>query len=79
MTIEWKKSEGRGEYNYGSTETRFSVQIGLSTNQPKYVCTIFHEDFRYAVYGEEAESLDEAKNRASEWLKANAKVGKVIG
>ena len=73
MTIEWTKAERRYEYYYGKTETRFSAQIGVSTNAGKYVWTIFHEDFRYCVHGGEADSVAVAQSQAAEWLDTNAK------
>jgi hypothetical protein len=74
MTIEWTKVEATYEYYYGTTETRFSAQIGVSTNAGKYAWCIFHEDFRYCVHGGESDTVADAKSQAAEWLDANAKV-----
>lgn len=73
MNIDWLKAKGRDEYHYGSTDTRFSAQIGQSSNVGKYAWMIFHDDFRSCVFGGEAESLDAAKRDSSDWLDANAK------
>jgi hypothetical protein len=72
MSIEWTQTKARYEYYYGSTDTRFS-EIGHSTNASKYAWMIFHDDFRYCVFGAEADTLDDAKRHSSDWLDANAK------
>jgi hypothetical protein len=71
MIIEWSRTEARYECCYGKTGTRFSAQISLSTNPGRYVWTIFHDDFRYCVWGDEVDTVDEAKRRPEEWLAAN--------
>lgn len=73
MSIEWTQTKARYEYYYGSTGTRFSAQIGQSTNVGKYAWMIFHDDFRYCVFGGEADTLDDAKRQSSDWIDANAK------
>lgn len=72
MTIEWTKADEQHEYYYGQTQTRFSAQIGDSTNSGMFVWTIFHDDFRYCVHGDESTSLKDAQQQAAQWLDANA-------
>jgi hypothetical protein len=74
ITIEWTQTKDRYEYYYGSTGTCFSAQIGVGTNAGKYVWMIFHDDFRYCVFGGEADRLDEAKRQSVEWLVTNVKL-----
>jgi hypothetical protein len=75
MNIEWAKADRPYEYYYGKTGGRFSVQIGLSSNPGKYVWSVFHDDFRYAVFGAEVADLDQAKHESLDWLTTNAKEG----
>jgi hypothetical protein len=71
MKIDWTKADRHYEYYYGKTDSRFTAQVGLSTNAGKYVWTIFHEDFRYCVYGGESGSVADAQRMAVEWLENN--------
>lgn len=73
MSIEWTRSKTRYEYYNGNTGTPFSAQVGQSSNVGKYVWMIFHDDFRYCVFGAEVETLDDAKQQSADWLDANAK------
>jgi len=73
MNIEWTQAEIRSEYYYGNTNSRFSIQIGQSTNAEKYVWMIFHDDLYFCICGDEADTLDEAKEQSLHWLNTNAK------
>lgn len=73
LTIVWKKEPTKYDYWYGATHTRFSVQIGQSTNAGKYVWMIFHQDFCGAVWLQEADTPEQAQAEAQRWLSANAK------
>ena len=73
MTLHWRKEGVRYEYHYGETDSAFSAQIGASTNSGKYCWTVFHSDFRYAVFGAEVASIDDGKQDAQRWLDENAK------
>lgn len=47
MSIEWRQQSGAPQYWHGMTPSRFSFQIGVSTNRGRYVALVFHADFRY--------------------------------
>jgi hypothetical protein len=66
--------DDRDKHYYGSTESRFSAQIGLSASEGKFSWMIFHEDFRYGVTGGEVGSIEEGKQAAQKWLTENAKL-----
>ena len=69
MTITWQRDSGKSEYYYGVIEgSKVTSQIGQSTNVGLYVWTIFHQDIKCAVFGDEEASLDEAKAKAQEWV-----------
>jgi hypothetical protein len=73
MTLHWRQQSEKNDYWYGTTGTRFSAQIGKSTNAGLYMWMIFHEDFCYSIYGEEVASVKAAMAQAQAWLDANAK------
>ena len=73
MTIAWERAKIKGEYYHGKTDSRFSAQIAMSTNAGKYVWMVCHEDFRYAVIGDEVDSVEDGKKCAADWLKDNAR------
>jgi len=73
MKISWKKTKEKYEYYYGKTDTKFSAQIGQSTEKGKFIWTIFHDDFKYCVYGESTNTIKEAKEKTQNWLKENCK------
>ena len=73
LVLEWLQSSEKDDYWYGTTATRFSAQIGKSTNVGLYVWMIFHEDFCYSIHGEEVGSVKEAQVQAQAWIGANAK------
>lgn len=73
LTLESERAAGKSFYFYGATGSRFSAQIGESTNAGLFVWTIFHSDFKFAVYGGEVSSADQAKSAAQDWLDFHAK------
>ena len=74
MKIQWEKSKAKYEYHYGETDSRFSAQIGQSTVKEKLAWMIFHQDFKYCIFGDTANTLTEAKLAVEKWLKENAKI-----
>ena len=73
MVLDWRQQSEKDDYWYGDTGTRFSAQIGKSTNVGLYMWMVFHEDFCYSIHGEEVTSVKEAKVQAQPWIGANAK------
>jgi hypothetical protein len=73
FTLAWRLASEKDDYWHGVTQTRFSAQIGKSTNTGLYMWMIFHDDFRFAIHGEEVPSVREARFQAQAWLEANAK------
>ena len=73
LVLEWSQTSARYVYWYGATRTRFSAQIGHSTNPGLFVWMIFQTDFRGTVWGGEVATEGEAKAGAQEWLEVQAK------
>jgi hypothetical protein len=73
VEIDWRQQPEKYVYWYGSTPSRFSFQIGHSSNAGRFMALVFHADFRYCVAGEEVHSVDEAKQFCARWLADNAK------
>ena len=73
LHLEWQRADGPTEYWYGSTQTRFSAQIGVATDSAGYSWVIFHSDFRGAVWGDVTKTVEMAKVAAQEYLRAQAK------
>ena len=73
LTLAWRQESEKDDYWYGVTRSRFSAQVGKSTNAGLYMWMICHEDFRSVIHGEEARSVKEARVQAQAWLVSNAK------
>jgi hypothetical protein len=73
VSIEWRQEPTPYVYWYGTTPTRFSFQIGESTNRGRFMALVFHDDFRFCVRGEETDSVQEAKDFCARWIAENAK------
>jgi predicted RNase H-like HicB family nuclease len=74
MNISWQKTKDSYEYYYGKTETRFSAQIGVSTEPGKCCWMIFHSDFKYCVFGDSTNNVEEAKEEIQKWLNAHSNI-----
>jgi hypothetical protein len=68
MKLILDKSNKRDDYHYFSCSRNVTVQIGKSTNKGKYVWSIFHPDIKYAIWGNESDSMEMAKQEAIEWI-----------
>jgi len=71
MEITWTKSEEKYEYYYGTTNSKFSAQIGCSTEPGEYVWMIFHADSNVCQYGDSETSIEKAKQAVCKWLLDN--------
>lgn len=72
LVLTWAAAPTKYTYWYGTTGTRFSAQVCNSTGPGRHAWVIFHEDFRGAVWGGEAETAEAAKE-AQTWLAVQAK------
>lgn len=73
IEVSWKKDEGKSEYYHGTTNTKFSAQIGKSTEPNEFVWMIFHEESKICQDGGSSESVENAMELASTWLSENQK------
>ncbi len=71
MIIEWEKAKRKYDYYYGKTGSKFSAQIGKSTEKGKFIWTISHDDFKYCIHGDSTDTIEQAKEEAENWLKEN--------
>ena len=78
LKLDWRQQSEKDDYWYGDTGSRFSAQIGKSTDAGLYMWTIFHDDFCYSIHGEEFDSVKEAMVQAQAWIGANAKPTKAV-
>ncbi len=78
MLIEWEKAETWYPYYYGTTCSKFSVQIGLSTEpNGHYAWLIFHEASLFCQWSGTEPSVEAAKAAAAHWLSENTETWSV--
>jgi len=71
IKITWEKTDT--EYYYGQTGIGFSIQIGLSTQAGKFMWMIFKDDVKECIFGDSANTIEEAKQAAETWLQEHSK------
>ena len=68
MILYHTKSDQKNDYHYFSTDRSVTVQIGQSTNKGKYLWSVYHPDIKCAVWGDETETIQSAKEEAAKWI-----------
>ena len=68
MKLIHEKTNERDDYHYFSSDLKATVQIGRSTNEGKYIWSIFHPDIKCSIWGDESESFELAKEDALRWI-----------
>lgn len=72
LLLTWEPAPGKSLYLHGRSGSRFSAQVGNSTDGG-FAWMIFHAEMRHVLWGGSAPTVQAAQGAAQEWLYQNAR------